>query len=104
MNAAIAESAERKDASTAPKSAVITQQPAGQARSHPSLYEIHTRILLTELSQALGRHATLVDISEEDLDRLAQDGFNWLWFLGVWKTGTAARRICQSSVGLQSEF
>jgi hypothetical protein len=104
MEAAPVDIAERKLRSPALKSAQAVQRPAAKARPHPSLCEIHTRVVLTELSQALGRRATLVDITDEELDRLAREGFNWLWFLGVWKTGTAARRISQSSIGLQGEF
>lgn len=104
MDAAIAETAERKQRSPAPKSVITPQQAAVKARPHPSLCEIHTRVLLNEVTQALGHHATLVDITDEELDRLARQGFNWLWFLGVWKTGTAARKLSQSSVGLQTEL
>ena len=41
---------------------------------YPSLYQINTRVWLTELSQALGRPATLDDIPDAELDRLARDG------------------------------
>ena len=37
----------------------------------PSLYQINTRVWLTELSRALGRPATLDDIPDAELDRLA---------------------------------
>jgi hypothetical protein len=47
---------------------------------HPSLFQINTRVWLTELSLALGRPATLDDIPDADLDRLAETGFDWVWF------------------------
>jgi hypothetical protein len=72
--------------------------------SHSALYEINTRVLLTQLTQKLGRHATLLDIPDRYLDQLASDGFNWLWLLGLWKTGCAARRLSQSSASLQKEL
>ena len=59
--------------------------------AHPALYQINTRVLLSDLSHGLGRPATLDDVPNAELDRLA--GFDWLWFLGVWLTGPAARRI-----------
>ena len=42
---------------------------------YPSLYQINTRVWLTELSRALGRRATLDDIPDAELDRLAETGF-----------------------------
>src|SRR5271165_4487859 len=54
---------------------------------YPSLYQINTRVWLTELARALGRPATLDDIPEAELDRLAELGFDWVWLLSVWQTG-----------------
>jgi hypothetical protein len=89
----MADSAGRNQQSTTEQRTLTTPQPAGRTRLHSSLYEIHTRPLFTERSPEFGTHVTLVDISEGELDRLAQQGFNWLSFSGVWKTGTAVRRI-----------
>lgn len=60
---------------------------------YPSLYQINTRVWLTELSQHLGRPATLDDIPDNELDRLAEMGFDWIWFLSVWTTGEKGRKI-----------
>jgi hypothetical protein len=54
---------------------------------YPSLYQINTRVWLTELSQKLGRSATLDDIPDAELDHLARMGFDWVWFLSVWQIG-----------------
>ena len=43
--------------------------------AHPSLYQINTRVWLTELSRSLGRAATLDDIPDTELDRMAGLGF-----------------------------
>ncbi len=48
---------------------------------YPSLYQINTRVWLTALSPKLGRPATLDDIPDAELDRLAELGFDWEWFL-----------------------
>jgi hypothetical protein len=45
---------------------------------------------LTELSQQLGRTATLDVIPDPELDRLVEMGFDWVWFLSVWQTGPDA--------------
>jgi hypothetical protein len=46
---------------------------------YPSLYQINTRVWLTELSRSLGRATTLDDIPNSDLDHLAGVGFDWIW-------------------------
>jgi hypothetical protein len=70
----------------------------------PSLYQINTRVWLTALSAALGRPATLDDIPDEELDRLAAAGFDWVWFLSVWQTGAAAQQLSRSNPGWRKEF
>ena len=42
--------------------------------AHPSLYQINTRVWLTELSRALGRPATLDDIPDADLPTVTASG------------------------------
>lgn len=71
---------------------------------YPSLYQINTRVWLTELSQTLGRRATLDDIPDADLDRLAKMGFDWIWFLSVWQTGPAAQAVSRRNPEWRREF
>lgn len=71
---------------------------------YPSLYQINTRVWLTELSRTLGRTATLDDIPDADLDRLAEMGFDWVWFLSVWQTGEAGQRISRANSHWRAEF
>ncbi len=71
---------------------------------HPSLYQINTRVWLTELSGKLGRAATLDDVPEAELDRLAALGFDWIWLLSVWLTGSAGRRISRENAAWRREF
>ena len=70
----------------------------------PLLYQINTRVWLTELSQSLGRPATLDDIPDVELDLLAKMGFDWLWFLSVWQTGLAGQRISRTNPEWRREF
>ncbi len=72
--------------------------------AYPSLYQINTRVWLTELSRALGRPATLDDILDAELDRVAEMGFDWVWLLSVWRTGPAAQRISRENLGWRREF
>jgi glycosidase len=71
---------------------------------YPSLYQINTRVWLSELSRQLGRHATLEDIPDAELDRLAEKGFDWIWFLSVWQTGLAGQRISRGNPEWRREF
>src|SRR6516162_9841636 len=71
---------------------------------YPSLYQINTRVWLTDLSRALGRHATLDDIPDAELDALARRGFDWIWLLSVWQTGPAAQAISRSNPEWRREF
>jgi len=71
---------------------------------YPSLYQINTRVWLTELSRTLGRAATLDDLPDAELDRLAEQGFDWVWFLSVWQTGPAARAISRANPEWRREF
>ena len=71
---------------------------------YPSLYQINTRVELTELSRKLGRAATLDDVPDAVLDRLAEQGFDWVWFLSVWQTGLAGQRVSRANAGWRKEF
>jgi glycosidase len=71
---------------------------------YPTLYQINTRVWLTGLSRALGRRATLDDIPDAELDRLAALGFDWVWLLSVWQTGPAAQAISRAHAGWRREF
>jgi hypothetical protein len=74
------------------------------ALRYPSLYQINTRVRLTELSLKLGRPAILDDIPDGELDRIAEMGFDWVWFLSVWQTGLAAQRVSRSNAEWRKEF
>src|SRR6476661_444073 len=71
---------------------------------YPSLYQINTRVWLTALAQSLARPATLDDIPDAELDRLAAMGFDWIWFLSVWRTGPAGQRISRTNADWRREF
>lgn len=70
----------------------------------PSLYQINTRVWLTELSHALSKRATLDDIVDAELERVAGLGFDWVWLLSVWQTGPAARAISRANPLWGREF
>ena len=53
----------------------------------PSLFEINTRVYLNELSKKLNKQASFVDVPDSLLLDLANKGFDFIWFLGVWQIG-----------------
>jgi Alpha amylase, catalytic domain len=71
---------------------------------YPLLYQINTRVWLTELSRHVGKPGTLDDIPDAELDRLAEMGFDWIWFLSVWQTGPDAQRVSRSNPQWRKEF
>ena len=72
--------------------------------AHPLLYQINTRVWLTKLSRLLGQPATLDDITDADLDHLAERGFDWIWLLSVWQTGSAAQQVSRGNGEWRREF
>jgi hypothetical protein len=80
---------------------IFTPMPPAR---YPSLFQVNTRVRLTELTRALGRRATLDDLPDAELDGLAADGFDLVWFLGIWQTGEAARRVSRSKPEWLEEY
>jgi hypothetical protein len=70
----------------------------------PLLFQVNTRVLLGERGRELGRPATLDDVPDSLLDWIASHGFAWVWFLGVWITGPAARAVSRSRADWRAEF
>jgi hypothetical protein len=68
------------------------------------LYQINTRVVMTQLSRVLGRSTTLDDIPDAVLDRLSNRGFHWVWFLSVWQTGLASQQISRANAEWRREF
>ncbi len=71
---------------------------------YPSLYQINTRVWLTELSRSSGGARRWMTFPTRSCDRLAEMGFDWIWFLSVWQTGPAAQQVSRSNAGWRKEF
>lgn len=72
--------------------------------SHPSLYQINTRVWLRALSRRLGRPVTLADVPDAEMEPLTALGFDWIWPLSVWQTGEAGRTIARNHPALREEY
>lgn len=70
---------------------------------YPSLYQINTTVRLREIASVIGRPATLDDLPDDELDGLAKSGFDIVWLLGVWQTGTAGLKLSLSNPAWQRE-
>jgi glycosidase len=64
-------------------------------RTHPSIYQINTRVWLNSLSAKCGRPISLANVPDEELQRIAMLGFDWLWLLGVWRTSDLGKQIAR---------
>ena len=71
---------------------------------NPSLFQINTRVWLTELAKKLSRPVTLDDVPDAELDQFAEMGFDWIWLLSVWQTGAAGQKISRANSEWQKEF
>lgn len=56
------------------------------------------------MAARLGRRPTLADIPDQELDRFADLGFDWVWMLSVWQTGAAGRAVSRSRPDLREEY
>src|SRR5262249_12782055 len=71
---------------------------------YPSLYQINTRVWLTELARNSGRKATLDNVPDAELDRIVKLGFDWVWLLSVWQTGELGKQISRTIPALRKEL
>ncbi len=65
------------------------------------LYELNVRTWRSERSGELGRPATFDDLSDDILDHLVEDGFTWLYLLGVWRIGPLTRAVAVADAQLR---
>jgi hypothetical protein len=71
---------------------------------HPALYQIDARDWLWRCSQERGSPCTLDQIPDAHLDRLAQLGFDLIYLLGVWQTGSAGENVSRGIADWQPGF
>ena len=71
---------------------------------YPALFQVNTRVRLSELARTLDRPATLDDVTDDEIDAIARNGFDFVWLLGVWQTGEAARTVSATNPDLLAEY
>ncbi len=69
----------------------------------PIIYEINTWVWLNELSQRYDCQIKLDNVPAEEWDRLAEQGFDGIWLMGVWERSPAGRAISLSTPAIVEE-
>jgi len=70
----------------------------------PALYEIFARMWLFDLARAKGTPMTLADVPDEEIDRLARLGFDYVYLMGVWTLGEVGPKISRELPELRAEY
>lgn len=73
-------------------------------RTHPHLYEISAWPWLDRLSRRRDRIVTLANVPDEEWDRIANDGFDIVYLMGVWRRSAVGRLIARTNPGLLHEY
>jgi hypothetical protein len=68
----------------------------------PQVYEVNVRPFLADLSEKIGRQATLDDLPNAFFQQLAESGFNWIYLLGAWTYGEKSRQASVENRELRS--
>ena len=69
----------------------------------PIVYEINTRIWLSDLKDRRGREVTLADVPDQAIRRWKDMGLHAVWLMGVWQTSAFSAALCRASPGLRHE-
>jgi hypothetical protein len=73
-------------------------------RKHPHLIEISAWPWLERLSHAEQRVVTLATVPANRWDRIAEDGFDVLFLMGVWRRSAIGRDIARADRGMVAEY
>jgi len=73
-------------------------------RRHPHLLEISAWPWLERLSREEQHLVTLANVPEAHWDRLAHDGFDVLFLMGVWRRSAIGREIARTHPGMIPEY
>jgi len=71
---------------------------------YSSIYEINTRVWLSELGQKYGKDLDLSCVPSAEWDAIAAFGFDGVWFMGVWERSPAGIAIANRNKNLVEDF
>ncbi len=70
----------------------------------PLVYEINTRVWLSQLSEHYQRRITLGTIPDSEFRFFKHSGFDYIWLMGIWRPSVYSEAIARSHRGLRSVF
>ena len=73
-------------------------------RTNPHILEINTRSWLKRQETQTGRKFTLDDIPDSSLQKMKEDGFDAVWFMGVWTSSPTAQKIARANADIQNQI
>lgn len=73
-------------------------------KKHPVIYEINTRLWLKDLSLHYGKSIHLGAVPLGELEKLANNGVDAIWLMGVWNRSMEGIEIARLHPGLQKEY
>jgi len=59
-------------------------------KKHPQLLELNAFFFVSRMSEKYGRRMTLLTVPAEEWKVFADQGFDYLWLMGVWTRRTWA--------------
>ena len=66
---------------------------------HPVIYEISTWVWLDDLSRKYGKSVHLGTVPEQEWEAIGAQGFDAVWFMGVWERSPAGIEISMQERG-----
>ena len=73
-------------------------------RRHPRLLELNAFFYISRMSEKYGRKLTLSTIPPEEWRSFAEQGFDYLWLMGVWKRSPFSREHAQKQPDLRRAY
>ena len=71
---------------------------------HPVIYEVNTWAWLGDLSRKHRRRIDLATVPAQEWEAIASQGFDVVWFMGVWERSPAGIAIARRNEGLLADF
>jgi glycosidase len=73
-------------------------------RDHPRLFEISAWPWLERLSRREARHVTFADVPAAAWNDIANNRFDWVFLMGVWRRSALGRDLAQTEASLVDEY
>lgn len=73
-------------------------------KKNPNLLELNAFFFLSRMSEKYGRKLTLAAIPNEEWRSFANQGFDWIWLMGVWTRSPGSRAHALKEPNLQHAY